>query len=123
MRKLIFVEELILGNFTFRGYVLERDNNCFSYSIFLDDHPSPFIDMIADESLNVKLYFNSELALVINRGKNKDKERRIEIFNEFYQFVIESEKKASYLVFKKKKLNYMNNNRELIQLKRIYIED
>lgn len=123
MKKLILVDELVLGNFTFRGFVLERDDNCFSYSIFLDDHPLPFIDMVANKSLKVVVTFNSALASVINKNKTKDKARRLEIYKDFYQFVIESEKKASYLVFKKKKLHFMRTSRELLQLKKLYISD
>lgn len=121
MKKIIFIEELQLGNFLFQGYIVQHDNDCLAYSIFVNDFELPLIQMIADENKNVTIKFGSETCDHIIKNRTQDKNLRKEIFKDFMNFMINSEKKAAYMVFKNEKLKYIKSSKEIIEIKRRYI--
>lgn len=123
MKKIIFVDEIIIGNFCFQCYVLDRENDYLSFSVFIKDMDIPFVDFIADPQLTVEIKFHEETIDFINKNKTLDKNKRKEYFKIFYDYLIDSEKKARYMVFKRKKLNYIKNATELIALKKMYINE
>lgn len=123
MNKLIFVESIQIGKFSFQGYVVDKRNNILSYAIFVNNLESPLLELVADSQRNVSLYVNNEMLNFINSNKTPDKRKRLEYFKLFYNFIIASEKKASYMVFKKQKLNYIKNSAEIIDIKNKYIND
>jgi len=123
MNKLILVESIEVGKFTFHGYIVERAENVLSYCIFINDMNVPLIELIPDIQRNVRIAVNTDVVNFINTNKTKDRKLRIAYFKEFYSFIISSEKKASYMVFKKQKLNYIKNSNEIVEIKKIYIND
>lgn len=123
MNKLIFVESIEVGKFSFQGYIVEKTSNVLSYCIFVNNMDVPLIELLPDLERNVKIAVNSEIVNFINNNKTNDKKLRLVYFKEFYNFIIASEKKASYMVFKKQKLNYIKNSIEIIQIKKKYIND
>ena len=122
MKKIIFIEELQVGNFLFQGYITCDDIGDLSYCIFVNRFEHPFIEM-ASKNLQITITFNQSIADFINTNKHQDKNSRKNFFKLFYDFLLTSEKKASYMVFKKKKLHYIKNSKEIIRLKQMYIED
>jgi len=123
MNKLIFVESIEVGKFSFQGYIVEKTANVLSYCIFVNNMDVPLIELLPDPERNVKIAVNNEIVNYINSNKTNDKKLRLAYFKEFYNFIIASEKKASYMVFKKQKLNYIKNSIEIIQIKKKYIND
>lgn len=123
MNKLILVESVELGNFVFQGYIVDKGNNILSYSIFVNGFEDPLVDMSVDPKKNVYISINKEVVSYINSKRTSDKKQRKEYFKQFFKFILESEKKASYMVFKKQKLNYIRNSAELLEIKKMYIDD
>lgn len=123
MNKLIFVESIKVGKFSFQGYIVEKADNILSYCIFVDNMDVPLLELAPDSDKNVKVSLNKEVVKFINSNKTYDKKLRTAYFKEFYNFIIASEKKASYMVFKNQKLNYIKNSTELVEVKRSYIND
>lgn len=122
MKKLIHVDALVIGRFSFRGFIVDKGNNLMAYSIFVDEMDEPFVELVADEKRNVRIGINYGVLNFINKNKTADKNLRKAYFKEFYNFIIASEKKASYMVFKNQKLNYVKKSSEIIELKKIYID-
>jgi len=122
MKKLIHVDDLVIGRFSFRGFIVDKGNNLMAYSIFVDEMDEPFVELVADEKRNVRIGINYGVLNFINKNKTADKNLRKAYFKEFYNFIIASEKKASYMVFKNQKLNYVKKSSEIIELKKIYID-
>lgn len=123
MNKLILVESFQLGNFLFQGYIVDKGNNILSYSIYVNGCEDALVDIAADASRNVHIAINKQVVLFINAKRTEDKKQRKEYFKQFFKFILESEKKASYMVFKKQKLNYIRNSAELLEIKKMYIND
>lgn len=123
MKKLIFVESTDIGKFTFHGFILDKGNDIVSYAIFINSMEVPLLELIADPNMDIRLYINKDVVSFINTNKAHDKKLRKMYFKEFYNFIIASEKKASYMIFKKEKLNYIKNSSEIIHVKKLYIDD
>ncbi|MCA5004777.1 hypothetical protein [Sphingobacterium bovistauri] len=123
MKKLILVESILVGKFSFQGYIVDKGENMIAYSIFLIDSDVVLVELIADANRDVRLLVNMDAFSYINANKTQDKTLRKLYFSEFYNFIIASEKKASYMIFKKKKLNYIKNSSVIIDIKKIYIND
>lgn len=123
MNKLIFVESIEVGKFSFQGYIVEVTKNVLSYCIFVNNMDIPLIELLPDSDKNVKIAVNKDIVNYINSNKTTDKKLRITYFKQFYNFILASEKKASYMVFKKQKLNYIKNSIEIIEIKNKYIND
>lgn len=123
MNKLILVESIELGNFVIQGFIVDKGNNVLSYSIFVSGFEEPLIDMSVDVEKNVHISVNKNAAQYINSKKTQDKKKRKEYFKQFYKYVLESEKRASYMVFKNQKLNYIRNSADLLEIKKMYISD
>jgi hypothetical protein len=122
MNKLIFVESINVGKFSFKGYIVEKNDNVLSYCIFVNDMEVPLIELLPDLERNVKISVNKDIVDFINNNKTPDKKLRMTYFKQFYNFIIASEKKASYMVFKKQKLNYIKNSTEILFIKKSYID-
>lgn len=122
MKKLIHVDGLVIGRFSFHGFIVDKENNRLAYSIFVNDIDEPLVEFQADEKRNVRIGINYNVLNFIKENKTADKNLRKAYFKEFYNFIIASEKKASYMVFKNQKLNYVKKSSEIIELKKIYIE-
>jgi hypothetical protein len=122
MNKLILVESIDVGKFTFHGYIVERGDNILSYCIFVNDMDVPLIELLPDLERNVKIAVNKDIVNFINNNKTPDRKLRMGYFKQFYNFIIASEKKASYMVFKKQKLNYIKNSTEILRIKKTYID-
>ncbi|TCV18783.1 hypothetical protein EDC17_100832 [Sphingobacterium alimentarium] len=123
MNKLILVESIELGNLVIQGFIVDKGNNVLSYSIFVSGFEEPLIDMSVDVEKNVHISVNKNAAQYINSKKTQDKKKRKEYFKQFYKYILESEKRASYMVFKKQKLNYIRNSADLLEIKKMYISD
>lgn len=123
MNKLILVESIELGNFVIQGFIVDKGNNVLSYSIYVSGFDDPLIDMSVDFEKNVYISINKDAARYINSKKTQDKKKRKEYFKKFLKYVLESEKRASYMVFKKQKLNYIRNSADLLEIKNMYIND
>lgn len=123
MKKLILVESVLIGNFTFQGYIVDKGEKLTAYSIFVGNKEEALLELIADNNRNVSLSINMDMLSYINANKTQEKQLRKLYFSEFYNFIIESEKKASYMIFKGKKLNYIKKSSEIIQIKKMYIND
>lgn len=123
MNKLILVESIELGNFVIQGFIVDKGDNVLSYSIYVSGFDDPLIDMSVDVQKNVHISINKDAARYINSKKTQDKKKRKEYFKKFLKYVLESEKRASYMVFKKQKLNYIRNSADLLEIKNMYIND
>lgn len=123
MNKLILVESIELGNLVIQGFIVDKGINVLSYSIFVSGFEEPLIDMSVDVEKNVHISVNKNAAQYINSKKTQDKKKRKEYFKQFYKYILESEKRASYMVFKKQKLNYIRNSADLLEIKKMYISD
>lgn len=123
MHKLILVESIHVGKFLFHGYIVDKGENNIAYSIYLGDLDVVLLELVADVNRDVRLHINQDAVSFINANKTPDKTLRKQYFTELYNFIIASEKKASYMIFKKKKLNYIKNSADIIAIKKLYVND
>lgn len=121
MKKLIFVESAEIGKFSFQGFIVDKGDNIVSYSIFINNMDMALLELVAYPNRDVRLCLNSEIISYIESNKTQDKKLRREYFKQFYNFIIASEKKASYMIFKRQKLNYIKNSSDIIYFKKLYI--
>ncbi|MFZ4262932.1 hypothetical protein ACFRAE_12865 [Sphingobacterium sp. HJSM2_6] len=121
MKKLIFVEEIDICRLNFKGFVIEREDRALSYAIYIADFDFPLFEMYHDEDYNVHFSFNDLIVEYINNHKTADQKQRMLNFRSFYQFVLHSEKKASYMIFKNKKVNYIKNSSKIKELRSLYL--
>lgn len=121
MKKLIFVEEINICRLNFKGYVIERKNSSLSYAIYIPEFDFPLFEMYHDQEYNVRFTFNDQIVTFINNHKALDPKERMVNFRNFYQFVLQSEKKASYMIFKNKKVNYIKNSDKIKELRNLYL--
>src|SRR5690606_32969212 len=98
MNKLILVESIDVGKFTFHGYIVGRGDNILSYCIFVNDMDVPLIELLPDLERNVKIAVNKDILNFINNNKTPDRKLRMGYFKQFYNFIIASEKKAFYIL-------------------------
>ena len=124
MERLIFVEELKVGDLIFKGYIVAYNEHLLSYSIFVNEFNEAFLDILANKnSRKVNLEFNPIMIEFLLEHKPADRALREKYFNEIYSFILESERKASYLIFKNETLNYVKKSKLIVQLKKLYIND
>ncbi|MGN0003326.1 MAG: hypothetical protein ACI35V_07820 [Sphingobacterium composti] len=121
MKKIIFVESADIGKFSFQGFIVDKGDNIVSYSIFIKNMDVALIELVAYPNKDVRLCINNEMISYIEENKTQDKKLRREYFKQFYSFIIASEKKASYMIFKRQKLNYIKNSSDIINMKKLYI--
>lgn len=124
MNKLILVDSIVIGNFEYVGYITSIGVDYRAYAIFVNNHEEPILLMKNQvDTTDVHISFNDELFAYIQTNKTKDIKIRKLYYKQFYHFIIESEKKASYMVFKGKKLSYIKNSEALSLYKKQYLAD
>ncbi|MDR2285745.1 MAG: hypothetical protein LBE37_21200, partial [Sphingobacterium sp.] len=67
------------------------------------------------------LHINDELAQVISNQSQSNKDQRKENFKRFMKFVKDSERIASKMVFKGRKVEYLSKSEDLVKIKNDYI--
>lgn len=122
MKKLIFIEQMQIGGLNFKGYIVAIDESQVAYSIFINDFDESLMDFICELDCRVcNLNFNPIMIEYLLDRKPSEKELRISQFQQVYDFILESERKASYMIFKNEKLDYIRKNKLIVQLRKLYI--
>ncbi len=121
MKHIIFVDATYIGIFLFRCFIFEHRNQEVGFGIFLDEHPEALIwfEQVGEDS--AILHTNDELAQLISSSTQSNKEQRKENFKSFMKFVKDSERIASKMVFKDRKVEYLSKSQELVKIKNNYI--
>lgn len=121
MKHIIFVDSSHIGIFLFRCFIFENDKQEVCFGIFLDNHSSPLIWFEREGTDTASLHTNEELAQLIGEETQSDKEQRKKNFKTFLQFVKDSERIASKMVFKGRTVEYLSKSQDLIKIKNNYI--
>ncbi|MCA5006844.1 hypothetical protein [Sphingobacterium bovistauri] len=121
MKKIIFVSDLQIGNFLFQSFIVDLEGDLISFSIFIKGNEEPAVQFICDINLQVNISFNHRILKYINLNKTKDIKKRKEFYRMFVQFLVDSEKKAAYMIFKNQKLNYIKKSKDLLAIRDSYL--
>lgn len=121
MKHIIFVDSIRIEIFLFRCFIFENDRQEICFGIFLDDHTAPLIWFEREGDDTASLHTNDELTQLINTHTQSDKETRKRNFKSFLQFVKYSERIASKMVFKGRKVEYLSKSQDLSKIKKDYV--
>ncbi len=121
MKHIIFVDAVYIGVFHFRCFIFEHRNQEVGFGIFLDEHPEALIWFEPEGESSAILHINDELAQVISTQSQSNKDQRKENFKRFMKFVKDSERIASKMVFKGRKVEYLSKSEDLVKIKNDYI--
>lgn len=121
MKQLILVDSVDIGDFLFQGYILEEDCKKYvAYGIFVDTIQKPLVCFRRKDENTIGLSIDEALVEYISKKSNAERDKREQYFNSFLTFVVESEKKAAYMAFKGKKMEYLSNSKYLVQMRNVY---
>lgn len=120
MKQLILVDSVNIGNFVFQGYILESAEDQVAYGIYVDTLKNPLVCFERRAGNTVGLRIDEGLVEYISKNSKASIEEREHYFHEFLTFVVESEKKASYMAFKGEKMEYLSNSKYLVQIRNMY---
>lgn len=121
MKKLILVESITIGNFTFEAIILENKYGELCFSIYLNNLDEPMLTFYLIDQSNIGITVNEKCLDHVYTYRTIEKTQRRKFFKKFYDFIITSEKKAAYMVFKDKKMNYIKDSEIIIDMKNRYI--
>ena len=121
MKKLILVESITIGNFTFEAIILENKYGELCFSIYLNNLDEPMLTFYVIDQSNIGITVNEKCLDHVYINRTIEKTQRRKFFKKFYDFIITSEKKAAYMVFKDKKMNYIKDSEIIIDMKNRYI--
>lgn len=122
MKKLIFVDTILLGSFTFKAYIFEIKLNKIAYGIFIESMQSPLLWMQKDnKDEKIRITFDEDLVQYITSTSKASKRQRKLIAQELIKFIVCNEKKAANLVFKEENLEYLINHKEIVLNMNYYI--
>lgn len=121
MKHIIFIDEVYIGVFLFRCFIFEHRNQEVGFGIFLDDHPQALTWFEPEGEHSAKLHINAQLVQIISSQTQSNKDQRKENFKRFIKFVKDSERIASKMVFKGRKVQYLSKSEDLVKIKNDYI--
>jgi len=124
MKKLILIDEIQIGQLFFSAYVVEDENSLPAFAIFLDKLDDPLIIFNQIPNSNkIEITVAVHHYDYLQKHKTKDKKSRQLFFKNFYQFIKETEFKASKTIFKDKKMEYIKDFVVFKKVKASYIND
>ena len=121
MKHIIFVDAAYIGLFLFRCFIFENHKQEVCFGIFLDDHPDALVWFEREGEDVASLHTNDTLVRLIGERSQSNKEQRKENFKLFFKFVKDSERIASKMVFKGRKVEYLSKSPEILKIKNNYI--
>ncbi|NGF56150.1 hypothetical protein G5B00_06450 [Parapedobacter sp. SGR-10] len=122
MKQLILVDSVNIGDFLFQGYILEEDCKKYvAYGIFVDTIKNPLVCFRRNGENTIGLSIDEALVEYISKKSAASIDQREQYFNAFLTFVVESEKKAAYMAFKGRKMEYLSNSKYLVQMRNVYL--
>ncbi|TYP92274.1 hypothetical protein BC792_11749 [Sphingobacterium allocomposti] len=121
MKKLVLIDHIELGGFDFRAYLVETPDGDVSSGIFVESLKPPLLWFARDAGKTIRLHIDKDLVAYISKKSELPSDDREIYLQTFMEFVIESEKKASYMAFKGKKVEYLADSKHLIWIQKMYL--
>ncbi|MFZ4860950.1 hypothetical protein ACL9RF_02060 [Sphingobacterium sp. Mn56C] len=122
MKQLILVDSVQIGVFLFLGYIIEGPNKECGFAIYISDADRPVLWMLKDTDGNkVTIHLDEDIIAHIATKSKSDFTQRKQNFKKILDFIVSSEKKAAYMVFKGMEMEYFSDTKLLAKAKSKYI--